>query len=513
MLRDKRGQITIYLALVFFVMLGLGLCVLEGMRSYLGTALAEDALKGAGNYVLSHYDRALYQNYHVFFLDPRQKEKISAAGKEYLSEYLPSNSFFHFACGSLSVTEEKTAVEEGGLYLKHQIREWMKYRQTAKAGQALKMLLEETEGQRGMEEARQDMIEAESAADGADAKKDSGDKGEGKLPEEPGKPGTELAKAGLQWKTLKDILTQIMKGGILYYAVDDMGKISSLKIGGEDLPSGKADSGGKELWDSIRSFSGIGEWKKLLDALKETMPTISATMDDYYMMSYVSEYFRRYDHVTEGKYGLAYEAEYLVGGRMADEENLKLVANRIFGFRFAANYAYLAQSSEWRTVSHTLAGSLTGVLGFPQAEKAVQVLLTAAMSFGESLLDVHAIFSGEKVPLIKNRSTWNLTFDNAGILLKNKGPVKKGSPAVGYKEYLSLLFLCSGKEETRLFRMMDVMQMNTALEEPGFSMADSMFAFRWEAEFTDRRLFSFFPGTGVSADKDISFSMDRMNSY
>lgn len=39
------------------------------------------------------------------------------------------------------MTEEVTAVEEDGLYLKHEIREWMKYRQEEKVKDTLKQLI------------------------------------------------------------------------------------------------------------------------------------------------------------------------------------------------------------------------------------------------------------------------------------------------------------------------------------------------------------------------------------
>lgn len=35
MLRQEEGQITVFLSLIFFVLLGLTLCVLEGMYSFM----------------------------------------------------------------------------------------------------------------------------------------------------------------------------------------------------------------------------------------------------------------------------------------------------------------------------------------------------------------------------------------------------------------------------------------------------------------------------------------------
>ena len=47
MLRREEGQITVFVALLFFVLMGVSLCVLEGMYSFSESALAESAIKAA----------------------------------------------------------------------------------------------------------------------------------------------------------------------------------------------------------------------------------------------------------------------------------------------------------------------------------------------------------------------------------------------------------------------------------------------------------------------------------
>ena len=75
-----------------------------------------------------------FDRYHLFFLDPREREQVEQDGKAYLSASFGDNSFFQPSCSRLEVTEERTAVDEDGLYLRHQIREWMKYRGSGKGG-------------------------------------------------------------------------------------------------------------------------------------------------------------------------------------------------------------------------------------------------------------------------------------------------------------------------------------------------------------------------------------------
>ena len=577
MLRRDEGQITVFLALVFLVMLGVSLCVLEGMYSFMTSSLAEDAVKGAGNYVLANYDRPLFDRYHLFFLDPRERSVMEEDGKEYLDGYVGQRSFFRFSPESLTVTEERTAVEEDGLYVKHQIREWMKYREIARAGESLKELFSTAdETRKGSALARTDMDQAQGAIEkekqesggsgadsaggngsqsgsgsGADSAGGSGSQSGGGSgtdstggsgsqsgsasgtggsdgaaagdtggpPADTGNPDnpeeTSAGESGLQWKEIKEMLDMITQSGILLYVTDDVGALSNQELSVEGLPSESrsADRDAADFFSGALSFLDVSEWKELLSGLQVEKWDSSALVDEFYLLAYAEENFASYVRSPARESALQYETEYLIAGKASDRENLKAVANRILGLRFLANYVYLSGSSEWKAASGSAAAALTGLLGFPQAKKAVEVLLTAAVSFGESMLDVHALFAGEKVPIMKDASTWNLTLQNAAALLKNKGPVKQGKRNAGYEDYLKLLLAARMKRELLLFRMMDLMQANVALEEPGFLMEECLFAFRWKAEISCAGWFRIFPGVGRGGSGGFTMEVERMNSY
>ena len=94
--RDE-GQITVFLSLLFLIIMGTALCSMEGMYRYAESSLAEDAMRGAGNYVLAGYNRTLFEKYHIFFMDPRQRKNLEEDGREYFNKYLHANSLFHFS--------------------------------------------------------------------------------------------------------------------------------------------------------------------------------------------------------------------------------------------------------------------------------------------------------------------------------------------------------------------------------------------------------------------------------
>ena len=511
MVRRDGGQITVFLSLLFLIMMGTALCIMEGMYRYAESSLAEDAMRGAGNYVLAGYNRTLFEKYHVFFMDPRQREKLEEDGQYYCSRYLYPKSLFQFSCSRLAVTEEKTAVEEDGLYLKHQIRAWMQYRETAKAGERLKELFASAAGAgQGAEAAKKDMGDAAAAeAAAAEEERENQDLPATDTDESRG----EDTEQGIRWKDIKEILTQITQAGILVYVTEDVGSLSSLEVDTEGLPSGKASGGQeKEFLSGLLSFVKVDAWKELLSDLQVDRPDLQALTDEYYILEYIDENFQSYVKEGGGDSALRYETEYLIAGKASDMENLRTVADRILCLRFLSNYLYLSQDAQWRAVSGGAAAALTGVLGLPQAQKAVQALLTAAVSLGESMIDTCALFRGEEVPVVKDASTWNLTLDNAATVLRNKGPVKTGKINADYSDYLKLLLAARMDRSLLLFRMMDVMQINTALEDPGFVMEDCLFCLRWEGEFACGGWFDFFPGIGRSGG-GYTMKMEQTVSY
>lgn len=577
---DESGQITVFLSLMFLVLIGFSLSVVEGVKNYCVSFLAEDAVKNAGENVMANYDKELFKNYHIFFLDPREKNYILSDGKQYINQYFSSNSIFQLSCNSLETVEEKSAIDENGLYLKHEIREWMKYREEMKIEEKLKSLIKNIgKNNREKQECTSDIKEAESAEKNQQEDttgSDSGNKQSGDTIRDSSEDNTsgdtirnsvennpqgdtaqnisgnsqvedrtqttsdnnemkegeavspEIAKERANWKEIKETLQLLMKTGVLFYVVDHPENLSKQSISSEGLPSnnkGFSSSEKATIADKINkfSFSSIKEVASLFSEDISVNTKNSLWTKDSYIIPYIEECFSCYGRSTleQGKNkdirsnsqkysnksvvesknsskALLYEMEYLIGGKSTDLENLKRVTNYILALRFVMNYVFTGKDAKLKAEVNAMAAAITGVMGMPQAVKAVQILIRTALSYSESLLEVHTLLSGGQVPLTKNRGCWNLELKTMVKQLKEKHAVKKGKQNVSYTDFLKILLLTKGRSDILCYRMMDIMQVNTAYEEPGFLMENCLFSYKWRV--------------GVSAGM-LQMNLERQNTY
>lgn len=222
---EEKGQITVFLSLLLIVLIGFSFVVVEGVSSYSASALGEDAVKNAGENILANYDRELFNKYHIFFLDPREKNYILSDGKADMDQYFSGNSFFNVFCNSLKMTEEVTAVEEDGLYLKHEIREWMKYRQEEKVKDTLKQLINNVKKNNADRKEYQNEAEEETGnIEQSEENKVEEDKVEDTAEEET--VSQEVQKERTTWKEIKEALQLLTKTGILFYVSDHPEQLS-----------------------------------------------------------------------------------------------------------------------------------------------------------------------------------------------------------------------------------------------------------------------------------------------
>lgn len=490
MIFEEKGQITVFLSLLLIVLIGFSFVVVEGVSSYGASALGEDAVKNAGENVLANYDRELFNKYHIFFLDPREKNYILSDGKEDVEQYFSGNSFFNVFCNSLEMTEEVTAVEEDGLYLKHEIREWMKYRQEEKVKDTLKQLINNVKKNNADRKEYQNEAEEETGnieqSEENKAEKDKEDKVEEETVSQ------EVQKERTTWKEIKEALQLLTKTGILFYVSDHPEQLSRKSIPEGNLPSRakKREQEEHKVEEFLFSGSGLKGIKSMLSVDFSINTNSTLWTKENYIVPYIEECFLDYSEEGKGEKNdvqeqvLAYEKEYLIKGQPSDLDNLKRVANDILLLRFINNYIFTGRDAEIQSQVNIMASALTGVVGIPQTAKAVQMMLRAALSYGESLLELHTLFEGGEISLTKDRGNWNLELKTMVKQLKEKKAVKKGKHNISYKDYLKVLLFMKGNSTILCYRMMDIMQENIACKEAGFLMENCLFSYKWKGSLS-----------------------------
>ena len=190
----------------------------------------------------------------------------------------------------------------------------------------------------------------------------------------------------------------------------------------------------------------------------------SGVTDKFFFQKYLLEHFA---DITEKKEGgaLDYELEYLIGGYENDQKNLEAVMKKILPIRLGINYVYLLTDETKKAEAEVLALSLCTLLTVPGITEVVKHAILLAWAYGEGLVDLRALASGKKVPLVKNKDNWNLQL--SGLLhLGEQGVQDTGQDSeegMTYRDYVKGLLILKDKE-TLSMRALDLIEKNLNLK-------------------------------------------------
>lgn len=210
---------------------------------------------------------------------------------------------------------------------------------------------------------------------------------------------------------------------------------------------------------------------------------------------YILEHLGNYRETKENSV-LDYEAEYVLGGKKADKDNLSSVVGKIVLIRSGLNLISLLQDGEKRTETYALASGIIGFTGQPVLIKIVQLLIISAWSAAESLTDVKALLEGKKVPILKKADDWNLSLEGIKNFSEEMITGKDCKHGLTYEDYLRVLLLMQNRKK-QYFRTMDILQANMcANENENFRFKDSIAAITVRTEYVANILFPTLPPAG-----------------
>ncbi|GAB1475437.1 hypothetical protein MASR2M70_02690 [Bacillota bacterium] len=212
---------------------------------------------------------------------------------------------------------------------------------------------------------------------------------------------------------------------------------------------------------------------------------------------YILRYFRHNsDEEAFGDTFFRNEIEYILCGRLSDDANSNIVYLSLLSFRTIINTAHIyADSNKLKAVTAAAALAGGGV-----ATAAAQAAITLAWAGAEAASDMGRLRRGEGVPLIKTADDWVLGLEKVleGVA-DSVIPPEDNQKGLRYEDYLFLL-LCFKSRESKLIRIMDLIQLNIkGSDNDTFAMAKCLYGFRFEAELSRTRGFpGIFPRrTGV----------------
>lgn len=217
----------------------------------------------------------------------------------------------------------------------------------------------------------------------------------------------------------------------------------------------------------------------------------------------------------DGGSWLSYEMEYILSGKASDRENLKAVVNRLLLLREGANYAYLMMDERKKEEAYLLAAGLVGITLIPGLVTAVQQIILLGWAYGESILDVRGLLQGQRVPLAKTAESWKLPLVQLFTLKSHLAEYDSQTAGMGqsYEDYLRLLLLFAGREELCM-RGLDVVEGNIRKTENGCHLYvdQCIDGLTVQASFQAAPLFSaLIPGNGLF--QGYIFSAERRFVY
>ena len=232
------------------------------------------------------------------------------------------------------------------------------------------------------------------------------------------------------------IIKRIMKMGILELVLPPGREISTRTVSKDTMVSGRQLQQGMEMPDGVTADSSY----------------TSGVLFQQYLMNHLGNY------TDPSKESLAYQMEYVFGGRDNDIDNLKSVASKLLFIREGVNFACLMADNVKRTEAQALAAAIASGFLVPPAAVVIESALLLCWAFAESVLDVRELFAGGKIPLVKTSADWQISLSNLSSLMEGLDSMRKNNEhGLSYEDYLQVLILPVSKEK-KVMRAMDMIE-------------------------------------------------------
>ena len=444
----ERGSITLFLALILSLLLSLVCTSIESVRMASARTQILNSMDIGLYSVFGQYDRKLLEEYDLFALDGSMGggqlnlAKICDNLESYMKPVLKQNSQ-KLELHQSGLTGYRLLTDECGEVFYQQI---VQYMQETLGSQGVQLLLNKmSDRERKTEEADLKAKQAETGGsiDRYDSEMDQASQKSRQAAQEAenrqqqeGQISTQPAPTQPQADNPISIIKRIMKMGILELVLPPGREISTRTVSKDTMVSGRQLQQGMEMPDGVTADSSY----------------TSGVLFQQYLMNHLGNY------TDPSKESLAYQMEYVFGGRDNDIDNLKSVASKLLFIREGVNFACLMADNVKRTEAQALAAAIASGFLVPPAAVVIESALLLCWAFAESVLDVRELFAGGKIPLVKTSADWQISLSNLSSLMEGLDSMRKNNDhGMSYEDYIQVLVLSVSKEK-KVIRGMDMIE-------------------------------------------------------
>ncbi|MBR5658159.1 MAG: hypothetical protein IKX10_02025 [Lachnospiraceae bacterium] len=513
--KGLRGVITVYVSLVFLLVMSLLAALLETARVYGLRVRLQMASRGGLDSLFSMYSKPLFENFGILMLDESfgYDQPVADAFTNIIRENMKYDleqnkgmilgrtfQLFDLKFEDLVIAKTIRAVDDGGVYFAQSAIDMMKYRVPASAFTSFTSLLgmyENAEAAKQSIEEGGGAVESEDwntyvttaapetlpATESAPAASETGT--EGSIAD-PGSAETEVP-ATTEEATTIDYNAEADEAvdKSIIGVVKDFLKGNVLKIYG--LKEAEISKGKRNIKEAVSKKHSKDKVSEISEGV------MSEAVTDFlfgeYVMEYLLDFQEQKDKEKKNEGQLRYEVEYVLIGKDNDKDNLLGVLNRIYGTRVAFNSFAVLTNPQCQKEAAATASAVIGWTGIVPLVLGVQWLLLETMALAESVLDMRALVDGKKIPLFKSPAQWSVRLSNGVQLLTSGAQSKEMAGGFDYQTYERVLLFFE-KNKSKYLQTMDIIEWDMQKSDPGFHMDDCVYAVEIEAQASAGRLFS-----------------------
>lgn len=461
---DKRdGSITIFMTFAFLLLFALTGAALDSARFFSSRGYVKTSAYGAEVAMYGNYNRELYEEYGLFayggydglgekdwceqYQEILLENLTERPQKDGLQQIFSKHYASVYQLSAISVSLKKASyLTQEGQFLK-QLKSWLAATALQDITQKLINGIQGTD-KGGQQELLDSMEEGEQVEaikeERQKAKEEAEANGEGTEEMQPADEAEEVQNP-------LEFLKELLRDGVLSLVCDE----NSLA----ETEVKRREEGEGESPQKVGNWASKGSGTKILKGLlkqSETMWNDEMLLDQGKkgkLLVYASQMFQSY--VSKGDSSVPYGLEYMVSAQTNQKDAFAAVINRLFLIRTLLNFLYVEKSPSLQTASLETATAIAAALAAEALIPVIQKGILLVLSLEESCVDICALLEGRRVPVLKDESTFKMSYAQIcsanremfrakaqGYEMTGNGlEMSKLSKGMGYIHYLWLLLL------------------------------------------------------------------------